>query len=113
MAFFVGYRHGYHDGYQKNRFFPCCVLLPLRTNQGANHRSVNPLGCYTSCYSAGNEKARHMAGLRSGGGMGSVHRHVTSGHQVHGQAGHATMAAPLPGGYAHGAAPMVTLGCAI
>ena len=43
----------------------------------------------------------------------SVHRHIASGHQVHGHANSAAQPVALASGYAHGAGEVVTLGCAI
>lgn len=43
----------------------------------------------------------------------SVHRHIASGHQVHGQAHSAAQPVALASGYAVRAGEVVTLGCAI
>ena len=62
----------------------------------------------------GQEKtARRRSGFDLVVDGGSVHRHVTSGHQVHGQAHSAAQPVALASGYAVRAGEVVTLGCAI
>ena len=96
----------------------------MRSAHGVQRATVGSFGALVfDCFQASSrmhQSTVHHALYLVVGGLasiwwwtGSVHGHVTSGHQVHGQAGHATMATALPGGYAVGTAPMVTQVCAI
>lgn len=79
-----------------------------------NHGLLTMLACYSTRYACLLQPPETKKPDTWPGSIwwwaGSVHRHIASGHQVQRQAGHASLATPLPGGYAVGTAPMVTQG---